>query len=121
MTFGDFVRKKRLEASMSLRRFCELADLDPSNWSKIERGRLRLAFTRERLEQLAATLGLAKGSEEWQMFFDLATVAQREIPEELYNDEEVLAALPVFFRTLSGEKKPTKQELNHLIELLRRR
>lgn len=121
MTFGEFIRSKRLDASLSLRRFCELADLDPSNWSKIERGRMRLAYARERLESIATVLGLAKGKEDWQTFFDLATVAQRQIPEELYNDEEVLAALPVFFRTLSGEKKPSKEELNHLIDLLRRK
>jgi len=47
-------------------------------------------------------------------------IAQKKIPEDLYSDEEVLSALPVFFRTVRGDK-PTREELDKLIELLKRR
>jgi len=120
MTFGQFVREKRLNVNISLREFCDLAKVDPSNWSKIERGRLPLMDDREKLEMIAGLIGLEHGTTEWLKFFDLAMIAQKKIPEELYSDEEVLSALPVFFRTVRGDK-PTREELDKLIELLKRR
>jgi len=120
MTFGEFVRKSRLEVNLGLREFCELAGLDASNWSKIERGRLPLTDSRKKLETIAQLIGLEKGTSEWYQFFDLASIAQRKIPEDLYSDEEVIAALPVFFRTIRGEK-PSGDDLDKIIELLRRR
>jgi transcriptional regulator with XRE-family HTH domain len=120
MKFGEFVREKRLSVNLGLREFCELAEVDPSNWSKIERGRLNLFDDREKLEMIAGLVGLEHGASDWHKFFDLATIAQRKIPEEVYSDPEVLSALPVFFRTVRGEK-PTQEELDKLIELLKRR
>src|SRR5579872_4801058 len=102
MQFGQFVREKRLAQGFSLRRFCEAAGLDPSNWSKIERG-LFPAPGRETLEHLAAVLALKEASDEWFMFFDLAAIAQKKIPEDIYADKEVMAALPIFFRTVRGD------------------
>jgi transcriptional regulator with XRE-family HTH domain len=121
MTFGEFVREKRLAVNLSLREFCELAELDPSNWSKIERGRLPVLDNREKLEQIAELVGIERGTRDWQEFFNLAYIAQHRIPEEFYSDEEVLAALPIFFRTISGENKPTPEELDKLIELMKKR
>jgi hypothetical protein len=40
MTFGEFVRQKRLAVNLELREFCDQAQFDPSNWSKVERGKL---------------------------------------------------------------------------------
>ena len=120
MKFGEFIKNKRLKANLSLRKFCELAEIDPSNWSKIERGRLPLSYGRPKLEKIAKVLKLKKGSEEWSEFFDLVFIAQRKIPDDLYKDEEVVSALPVFFRTLKGDK-PSEEEWDKIIKLLRRR
>ena len=120
MTFGEFVKEKRLMADLSLREFCRQAELDPSNWSKVERDVLSASGTRESLERIAKLLGLKKNSADWTTFFDLASISQQKIPDEIYEDKDVVAALPVFFRTVRGEK-PSEEELDNLISLLKRR
>lgn len=120
MTFGEFVKTRRLEAGLSLREFCKLVELDPSNWSKIERGLFPATANRETLETIAKIVKLKKGSDLWSTFFDLAYISQQRIPDDVYKDEDVVSALPVFFRTVRGEK-PSEEELDKLIALLKRR
>jgi len=120
MTFGEFVRTKRLEIELSLREFCKQAETDPSNWSKVERGILAAPDNRDFLEKVAKLLKLKKGSPEWFTFFDLASLSQQKIPDDVFENDDVVSALPVFFRTVRGEK-PSKEELEKLIDLLRRR
>jgi transcriptional regulator with XRE-family HTH domain len=120
MTFGSLVKTKRLEAGYSLRKFCEIAEIDSSNWSKVERDRLPVSYDREKLESIAKLIKLEDGSKEWFQFFDLASLSQKKIPEDIYSDDEVVKALPIFFRTLRGDK-PDKKELDKMIELLKRR
>lgn len=120
MTFGEFIKTKRLEAGHSLRKFCELAEIDSSNWSKVERNRLPVSYDREKLESIARLIKLEDGSKEWFQFFDLASISQKKIPDDIYSDNEIVNSLPIFFRTLRGEK-PDKSELDKMIELLKRR
>ncbi|HEY9165591.1 MAG TPA: hypothetical protein VIS48_05465 [Candidatus Kryptonia bacterium] len=120
MTFGEFVKQRRLSLNIGLREFCLLAKVDPSNWSKIERNRLGVTDDREKLNEIVAVLQLKNGSSEWQKFFDLASISQMKLPEEAYSDAEVLEVLPVFFRTIRGDK-PTPEELDKLITLLKNR
>ncbi len=120
MYFGDFIREKRLAKGLGLREFCELAELDPSNWSKIERDKLPVPDDREKLEKIAGIIGLKHGTSEWHQFFDLAYISQKKIPDEVYADTDVISALPVFFRTVRGEK-PNRKELDKIIELLKKR
>ena len=56
MTFGEFVKSKRLQSDSSLREFCKTAELDPSNWSKVERGLLQAPSDRTKLEAIARDL-----------------------------------------------------------------
>jgi len=118
--FGDYIKNKRLELDLSLRKFCELAGLDPSNWSKIERGRLPAPEDREKLDQIAKVLKIKKASKDWQQLFDLASIAKRKIPDYVYKDQEVVSVLPIFFRTAHGDK-PSDEELQKIIELLKGR
>lgn len=120
MTFGEFLKEKRLAINLSLRKFCEAAGLDASNWSKVERGKLSLTLETSKLEEIANLLNIKKGTSDWTKFFDLAAVAKREIPEYVYNDQEILEALPIFFRTASKER-PTGAELDQLISLIKNR
>ena len=120
MNFGEFVKTRRLEAGLSLREFCKLAELDPSNWSKIERGLFPATANRDILGTIAKIVKLKKGSDHWSTFFDLAYISQQRIPDDVYKDEDVVSALPVFFRTVRGEK-PSEEELDKLIALLKRR
>lgn len=120
MGFREFVKERRLSKNLSLRRFCELVNLDPSNWSKIERGLIPLSINDKKLKEIARVLGIEQKSQDYKLLFDLATIEKREIPDYVYKNEEVLNALPAFFRTASKEK-PTEEELNKLIEIIKNR
>jgi transcriptional regulator with XRE-family HTH domain len=114
--FGDFVKKMRIRNLLTLREFCRQADVDPSNWSKIERGLFPSPKSKQVLQGIASILNLKEGSEEYNILFDLAAISY--IPPDLINDKTVLEKLPVFFRTLRGEK-PTRKELEELIRILK--
>lgn len=118
MNFGQFVRQLRANRKMTLRRFCQTYGHDPSNWSKMERGDLPPTEKRETLEEWAKQLGLKKASDDWYRFFDLAMLEKGKIPDDLRSDEELVAALPLFFRTLRGQKNST-DELHRIVKLLR--
>jgi len=120
MTFGEFFREKRIRAELSLREFCRQAELDPSNWSKVERDILPVFGTRDSLEHIAKLVGMKKNSPDWITFFDLASISQQRIPDDIYKDEDIVAALPVFFRTVRGEK-PSEEELEKLYTLMKQR
>lgn len=120
MRFGKFfarVRRERLQ--LSLREFCRRFDFDPSNLSKLERGKLPPPQSHDKLEVYAQALGLEEGSDEWYEFFDLAAAERGELPKEILEDEEVYEKLPVLFRTLRGEDVDDEQ-LEKLIDLIKR-
>lgn len=114
--FGDFLYNKRIEKRIGLREICRLVKFDPSNWSKIERGRMAPPSDKATLSLWAKTLGLKENSEDFHTFIDYACIAQRIIPETL-SDKETMELLPAFFRTLRN-KKPTKEEAKKLVDLL---
>ncbi|MBN2571891.1 MAG: helix-turn-helix transcriptional regulator [Ignavibacteriales bacterium] len=118
MFFGEFIKELRLTQNLSLRDFCKKFGHDPSNWSKLERGKLPPPNDQATLEKWASQLGLNKGDAEWYQFFDLASLEKGKIPHDIMSDEELVKALPVFFRTLRGNK-PTREELKNLAEILR--
>jgi len=120
MNFGEFIKERRLELNMSLRKFCDVSQIDASNWSKIERSQLPLSLAINKLEELAKVLKIERDSVEWVKYFDLATVAKGIIPKDVYNDNGVLEALPVFFRTASNNK-PSDEELDKLIAFIQER
>ena len=113
--FGEYVRQLRLVKRMTLRKFCKTAGLDPSNWSKIERGLHQPPKGREVLISVAETLGIPEGTEEWNSLFDLAIIGH--IPADLVGNQAIVDKLPIFFRTVRGQK-PTRKELEKLVELL---
>ena len=117
--FGPFLEKLRMERHITLREFCRRAGCDPANISRIERGLLNPPRSKEILERYAVALGLAEGSDEWHQLFDLAAAEHGMLPSDLMSDEELVAALPTFFRTLRGQK-PTSDEMRCLAEKIRR-
>lgn len=118
MSFGDFIKELRLKRNLTLRDFCKKFGHDPSNWSKIERGKLQPPNDEQTLKEWALQLGLNKGDADWFKFFDLAALEKGKIPRDILNDKELVKALPVFFRTLRGQK-PSDEELKNLAEILR--
>ena len=100
--FGQHVKGLREKRGLSLREFCRLADLDPSNWSKVERGLLSPPRSRKVLNDIASVLLIPKDSEEWHMIFDMAAIGH--IPVDLVGGARVAERLPIFFRTARGAK-----------------
>ena len=118
MSFGDLVKDLRIKQEKTLRQFCLDNDLDPSNWSKIERGINPPPRDEKTLEKWAKQLGLKAGTPPWQEFMDLADMARGEIPKHVLNDEQLLKKLPVFFRSVRGAELSEKQ-LDELIKMVR--
>jgi len=116
--FGAYVREKRLELRIGLREFCNTLELDPSRWSKVERGTLQPPKDEEMLGKIAKVLKIPKRGPEWVKFRDLAIFSRGEIPQDIMEDKELVACLPLVFRTL-GREKPTKEQLLSLADLIR--
>ncbi len=114
------MREKRLLLDLSLRKFSELIGMDASHWSKIERDILPFTEDHRRFSKIANLLEIKENGNDWFTLLDLASISRKEIPEHVYNDAEVLRALPIFFRT-ANKVKPTEEELNQIIKLLTKR
>ena len=116
--FGQVFKEHRIRLGKGLRQFCKDNGLDPANISRLERGLLQPP-KEERLKSYAESLQLVQGSDEWYEFFDLASAEHGEFPPDL-RDEELLAQLPVLFRTMRGDA-PSEEQLEHVIRVLRKR
>ena len=115
-TFNEYVKNLRLEKGISLREFCRRAGIDTSNWSKIERGILPPPKSKKVLESIREVLSLTESSDEYQTLKELTVIAH--IPAKILDNQTVIDKLPLFFRTLRGDK-PTEKELDNLIKLLK--
>ena len=117
--FGSFFKTKRIEKGYTLRQFCKKNNLDPGNMSKLERGLLPPPASRDKLEQLASYLGLKKGTDDWMEFFDLAAATRGELPKDVLDNDKIVAALPLIFRTIR-DKKVSEKLLDDLVEKIRK-
>lgn len=114
--FGKTLKDLRLKKELSLRDVCKETGYDPSNWSKIERGLISPPVEEKTLKNWAKVLGL-KPSEQKE-FIDEAIIAQGVIPEDILNNKDIIKLMPAFFRTLRNEK-PSKEEIDNLIRLIK--
>ena len=103
--FGEYAKDRRIAAGMTLRSFCREAEIDPSNWSKIERGVLAPPDDPGLLVRISRLLGLE--SPEQIELADLAAIARGQIPADL-KDEEILSKMPAFFRAIRGQEYTTE-------------
>lgn len=117
--FGEFIKTRRIAKEISLRRFCLLIDVDASNWSKVERGKLTPPQDDEKLSVIAKVLDIGKNTDAWQEMVDLSRIGARLLPEDIVSDSRMLNTLPVFFRTVRSDK-PTTEEIERLLELLKK-
>ena len=117
--FGALFKKLRMGRGMTLREFCEAHGYDAGNISKLERGLLPPPESKIKLTEYAKALKIRRGSDDWYEFFDLARAAQGKLPPEIMRNRDVVARLPLLFRTLRGQKISEKK-LNELIEMIRR-
>lgn len=119
MKFGNLIKTRRLELEYNLRGFCLKFGHDPSNWSKTERGLIPPPSDPATLKKIAENLEIALGSGEWLNLHDAAFLERGQIPPYIQENEEAMAKLPLFFRTVSGNK-PSQEELEELAGFLQR-
>lgn len=117
--FGAFFKELRIKQEMTLRQFCDAHGYDAGNISKLERGLLSPPESEAKLTDYARALKIRRGSDDWYQFFDLARASRGLLPPELLRKRDVVARLPLLFRTLRGQKV-SEQKLNELIEMIRR-
>lgn len=117
--FGAFFKELRLARKMTLRQFCEVHGYDPGNISKLERGLLPPPESEAKLADFARALRIRRGSDAWYQFFDLARAARGKLPPEILRQRDVVARLPLLFRTLRGQKV-SAEKLDELIAMIRR-
>ncbi|MCL5733114.1 MAG: transcriptional regulator [Patescibacteria group bacterium] len=115
--FGERLKKLRVESNLSLREMSKLTGYDPSNLSKIERGRISPPSDEKILNNWAKILGIGKSRLKLREFTDEAQVAQGIIPGDILEGNKA-DYFPAFFRTIRN-RKPSKEELDRLIELIR--
>lgn len=104
MTFGDYVKAKRIGKRITLRAFSESIGYDPANYSRIERGLQMPPPNPDKLAAFARELDIPKDSDGFREMVRLAALGRGEIPPASLSDEAVMAKLPVLFRTLEGGK-----------------
>lgn len=115
--FNAKVKSLRLQKRLTLRDFCNQVGLDPSNWSKVERGINPPPGDVTLLERLAAFFGL--NEHERLEFIDDAAIQRREIPPDVADNSVLQRALPAFFRAARGHEL-TPEELSGLAEDIRK-
>ena len=93
-------------------------EYDPSNWSKIERGKAKPPSNPETLSRWARAVGLKPNTPEWQEFLDRTALANGALPPDLLADDDLVSRLPAFFRTIRGEKA-SLEELRAVAEIIR--
>lgn len=117
--FGAFFKELRIRRKMTLRQFCGEHGFDPGNISKLERGLLPAPQSTAKLTEYAKALRIRRGSDAWHEFFDLAMASRGKLPREILRKRDVVARLPLLFRTLRGQKV-SKEKLDELVEMIRR-
>jgi transcriptional regulator with XRE-family HTH domain len=116
--FGTFIKELRAKQRLGLREFCLEHGHDPSNWSKIEREIALPPRDEETLRKWAKQLGIKPDTDVWYKFHDYAAVDAGRIPDHVLENEELMARLPAFFRTISGQK-PSREDLEKLLGIIK--
>jgi transcriptional regulator with XRE-family HTH domain len=114
--FGEFIRAQRLANGITARESAQVAEMLPSNFSKLEHGVLNPPKDAAKQIKLASAIGLKPEARD--KFFDLAAQATGTVPvdiAEIISEED---ALPLLLRTI-GNKRLGKKEIERLVELVR--
>jgi transcriptional regulator with XRE-family HTH domain len=115
--FSETVKSLRLQKRLTLRDFCQQVGVDPSNWSKVERGVNPPPGDVAVLERLAAFFGLA--GQDKLRFMDQAALQRREIPPDVADNAILQKALPAFFRAARGHEL-SEEEVENLAQDIRK-
>lgn len=93
--FGEYVKEKRLEKGVNLRKLAEILDIVPAYMSDIEKGR-RYPPDKEKIYKIVEALSLTES--ETNKLFDLAALAKEntvspDLPEYIVGNDTLRVAL----------------------------
>ena len=116
LTFGDYVRQKRLSAGVNLRKLAEILDIAPAYMSDIENNH-RYPPEKEKIYKIAEVLNLSK--EETDYLFDLAGNNKKnpvspDITEYIMGQDKSRVALRIARDSGAGEKE--WERIIHILE-----
>ena len=117
MKFHEYFKRKRMEIG-TVRLFAKESGLDLAYVSRLENGIILPPRDVVKLERLATSLRITKGSDAWQEFMDLAAVARNELPDDFRNDEKITKVLPAFYRVLR-EKQMNEDDFRRLLNIIK--
>lgn len=119
LTFGNFVKERRLGLKLTLRAFSTKVQMDAANYSKIERGVLEPPHPGPRLTPFFEVLNIKPNSKEGRELTRLAELGRNRIPESIRTNQIAMAGLPVLFRSLE-ESDLTEEKFKSLIDHLKK-
>jgi len=117
MKFGTLLKDLRIRRQLTLRACSKALDMDPSNWSKLERGVNPAPRDPEILDQWARFFQVE--GHDRQSFLDAASISRQEIPEDIASDEKALALMPAFFRA-ARDRPVTEAKLRQFMDDVRK-
>jgi transcriptional regulator with XRE-family HTH domain len=100
MQFNQMLKNFRISKGVTLRACSAALGVDPSNWSKLERGVNSAPKDQGVLQAWSEYLNI--NGKDREVFFDAAAISRRGLPTDL--DSDVIAALPIFFGAIRGQK-----------------
>lgn len=114
--FGEYVKAKRMEKEVNLRKLAELLGIVPAYMSDIEKGR-RYPPDKDKLYKIAEVLHLTEA--ETNEMFDLAALAKEntvspDLPEYIMGSEKARVALRMARDINAGDK--VWQEVIEMLE-----
>jgi len=111
--FGNFLKSLRLKAGFGLRRFADLIEMPASNLSAIEHGRRSMPSDKSVLT--AEMLGLEKGTDDWDNFFDLCSTSD-QVPADVQRIVNK-GFIPALLRTIDNVRLNDKDIQNLIKEI----
>lgn len=118
ISFGLLLKKLRVEeANIGLRSFAELVELQPSNLSNMERGKLPPPANKETLDRICAALGLSPTDPRRAELFDLAAQYSGRIPADIADVVKENEGVPVLVRTVAN-KQLSDEKLRELAKYI---
>ena len=107
--FGKLLKSLREERRLSLRKFCQITDLDPGNVSRWERGVTAPPQNKETLNKISTVFGIKPESDRYKELFFSASISAGRLPSETLDNEALLSKMPLLLRTLDGRKLSEEQ------------
>lgn len=91
ITFHKFIQDKRVEKEITLREFCREMEIDPSNWSKVERGLAEPPKNTHVLTRIAEVLKLDDQATHTLFYLAAVAIVPKDLRDILFKDTPELS------------------------------